>query len=140
MSKEKVILSSLAVGVGLLLSALGFYFYQGARSTTQDTDISLINTQTETPKSNVLLTVDEPKDESVHEKKVITLSGKTEADSLIIILTEDDEQVLNPTELGDFSTTITLADGENFIQVTAIAPNGESITVERIVTYSTESF
>jgi len=140
MNKEKVILSFLTVLVGLLLSALGFYFYQGVRNSAQQEPSNLVNVQKEASKPNVLLTIDEPADESVHDKKVITVSGKTSPDSLIVILTENDEQVLNPTELGNFTTTITLTDGENFIQITAIAPNGESVTVDRVVTYSTESF
>lgn len=140
MSKEKVILSSLAVLVGLLLSALGFYFYQGAKYSPQESDKITISPQKESPKPTVPLSVDEPKDESVSDKKIIRVSGKTDPDSIIIILTEDDEQVLAPSEVGNFTTTITLLDGENFIQITAIAPSGESVTIDRIVTYSTESF
>jgi hypothetical protein len=140
MSKEKVILSLLSVLVGLFVAALGFYFYQGARYSPPENSDKITVNPTETPKPNVALAITEPEDESVSDKKVITLSGKTDPDSLIIILTEDDEQVLNPSEVGNFTTTVTLVDGENFIQITAIAPNGESVTVDRVVTYSTESF
>lgn len=140
MSKEKVILSTFAVLVGLILAALGFYFYQGAKYSSQTSKEVSIKPVAPTPKPNVYLTVLEPKDERVYDKKVIEVSGKTNSDALIVILTEDNEEVISPTNLGDFSTTITLRNGENFIQITAIAPNGESLTVDRTVTYSTESF
>lgn len=139
MSKEKVILSAFAVLLGLLLSALGFYIYQGAKYTSSPSKDLTIK-PTPTPKPSIYLTVTEPKDEAVFDKKVIEVSGKTAKDALIVILTEDSEEVVSPTNLGDFSTTITLGGGENFIQITAIAPNGESLTVDRTVTYSTESF
>lgn len=140
MSKEKVILSLTALSVGLLFAALGFYFYQGARFSQQGSDGITIKPAAPTPKPNVYLTVDEPKDENVYDKKIIQVSGKATPSALIVILTEEDEQVLTPTELGDFTTTITLQNGENFIQITAIAENGESLTVDRTVTYSTENF
>lgn len=140
MSKEKLILSFIAILVGLLFAALGFYFYQGARFNPNKQEGITIKAPTPIPKPNVILNIDEPKDEKVYDKKIIEVRGKTTNDSLIVILTENDEQVLSPTELGDFSTTITLQNGENFIQITAIAENGESLTVDRTVTYSTESF
>lgn len=139
MSKEKVILSSLAVMVGLSFAALGFYFYQGARFEEQSNGI-IVNAPSPTPKPNIYLEISEPQDESVSDTKLITVSGKTKAGSIVVILTEDEEQVVNPTELGDFTASITLADGENLIQITAIAENGESVSIDRIVTYSTESF
>ena len=51
-----------------------------------------------------------------------------------------DQEALQPSTQGDFSTTLTLDDGENLIKLTAILPSGESTTLQRTVTYSTEDF
>ncbi len=92
------------------------------------------------PKPAVTLVIDEPKDESVSNTRVIKVSGKTDPDAMIIVLTDTDESVLNPTITGEFSTTVTIETGANPIQITAIGKNGETNTIERTITYSTESF
>lgn len=88
----------------------------------------------------MFLALDEPKDENIYDTRVVKVSGKTEADAIIVILTENNEEVLNPTKNGDFSTTITLDTGANSIQVTAVAKNGDTNTIERTVSYSSENF
>lgn len=143
MSKEKVIFSLLAAGVGLIVASLAFYFYQGTKSiptSKSKSDTVNITLSSPTPKPSIYLLIDEPKDEGVFDKKIITVSGKTTADAIIVILTKNDEQVLEPSILGNFSTTVTLDNGENLIGITAIGKNGESTTVNRTVTFSTESF
>ncbi|HKC15028.1 MAG TPA: hypothetical protein VKC89_03665 [Patescibacteria group bacterium] len=141
MSKEKVILSFVAVTVGLIVAAVAFYFYQGTKEIPKELQkpISILNPNS-TPKPAVTLVIDEPKDESVSNTRVIKVSGKTDPDAMIIVLTDTDESVLNPTITGEFSTTVTIETGANPIQITAIGKNGETNTIERTITYSTESF
>ncbi|EKD64587.1 MAG: hypothetical protein ACD_50C00340G0003 [uncultured bacterium] len=141
MKTERVLLSVLAVVLGLLVAGIVFFLYENTRNTPQE-EAKIISPASPTPpsKSSVFLTVDKPKDEEVVEEKVIDISGKTTADAIVIVLTNNDEQVLTPTGNGDFSTTTTLEENQNFIETTAIAPNGESVHVLRVVTYSTEEF
>lgn len=141
MSKEKVILSFVAIMVGLTVSGLGFYFYQNTKVLPPEKQESSINIRpSQTPTPLVPLVIDEPKDEEVVDTKVIKISGKTDPQALLVILTDTDEQVLNPTSTGSFSTTITLGSGANVIEITAVDKAGNTNTVERTVTYSTESF
>ena len=140
MNREKVVLSILAVVIGLIVAIAGFYIYQATKQidTSKIKPISIIATPTPAP--SVFLKVNEPTDEEVSDKKIVNVSGTVQSDAIIIVLTEDGEEVLNPTLTGDFLTTITLNDGENLIRITAIAPNGETSTIEKTVTYSTENF
>lgn len=141
MNKEKVILSFVAVTVGLVVAGLAFYFYQQTKVIPPENQKTVtIANPNPSPKPKVILAVNEPSDETVSQTKVIKVSGKTDPSALIVILTDSDENVISPSKTGDFSTTITLNNMENSIQITAIAPNGDTNTVERTVTYSTESF
>lgn len=140
MNREKVILSAFAIVVGLLVALTAFYLYQRTKQidTQKIKPISIVSTPT--PKPSVFLKIDIPDDEKVFDKKIISVSGKTVSNAIILILSENSEEVLNPTLNGDFTTTMTLENGENLIQITAIGPDGQDSTVERTITYSTESF
>lgn len=141
MIKEKVILSLVAIIVSLTVAILGFYFYQSTKS-IPDTQIKkiAISSPTPTPLPSVYLIVDEPIDESVVGSRIITVSGKTNPNAVVTILTGNDEDVITPSSVGDFSTTITLTSDENVIRITAAIPSGEQTFIDRTVTYSTESF
>lgn len=140
MTKEKIILSVVAILTGLLVATGAFYIYQSTKtlSPLQEKPISI--NPSPSPKPQVLLTVDEPKDESIADNKVVKISGKTDSDALVLVLTNSDEQVLNPSQTGDFSTTVTIGDGSNLVQITAIGKNGDTNTIERTVSYTTQSF
>lgn len=140
MNKEKVILSFVAVTVGLIVAGIAFYFYQQTKIIPPQLQKPISINPNPSPKPKVILAVNEPADESVSQTKVIKVSGKTDPNALIVILTGSDEDVITPTKTGDFSTTITLNNMENSIQITAVAPNGDTNTINRTVTYSTESF
>lgn len=142
MKKEKVILSFIAALIGLIVASIIFYFYQGAK--TEQKKIKTVTLTSPTPPLNqkklIPLSIDTPQDESVTSQKTITISGKTENDATVVILTPTDEQVIAPSANGDFSTTTTIDNGENSIEVTAVAPNGEQTKMIKTVTYSTETF
>lgn len=140
MTKEKIILSFAAVLIGLLVASGVFYFYQQTKILSPEKQKTVLTQPSPTPKPLVLLVVDEPVDEKIYDTKIVKVSGKTEPDALIVILTENSEDVLNPAKNGDFSTTVTLENGANLIQITAIGKNGDTNTIERTISYSSESF
>ncbi len=141
MKKEKIILSFIAVAVGLLIAGAAYYFYQTSKTlSTKDQQTVGIKKPSPTPKKTIFLSITEPKDEEVFDKKVITVAGKTPSDATIIILTENDQQVIKPTANGNFSTTVNIEDGQNIIKITAVSPTGEQETQEKVVTFSTEEF
>lgn len=141
MSKEKVVLSFIAVAVGILVTGIAFYLYQTTRTIpSSKTQTIKISQPSPTPKPSVFLAIAEPSDETVVGKKVVTISGTTTKDATIVVLSSIDEEVIKPASTGDFSTTINIDDGQNNIEITAISPNGEEARVTRTVTFSTEEF
>ncbi len=141
MKTEKIVLSFIAVVVGILVAGLIFYLYQATKTISpSNTKTVSPSSVTPTPKSTIFLSLDRPKDEEVVDTKTITISGKTAPDATIVISTPSDDQVISPAKNGNFSSNVTIGDGENLITVTAIAVNGEEVKILRTVTFSTESF
>lgn len=141
MKKEKVILSFIAAVIGLMVAGSAFYFYESAK-TVQPSKIKTITivASSPTPKPSIFLSLDRPRDEEVVSKKVITISGKTIPDAIVSIITQNSQDIITPALNGDFSTTVTVEDGQNLIEITAISPNGEDVKVTRTITLSTEEF
>ncbi len=143
MKAEKVILSFVAIFVGLVAAGIAFYLYQLTKTVPSPTPLSTNKEKSvasPTPDSSNFLAVESPRDEEVFNKKVIVVRGKTVSGSTIIVTSEDGDQVVTPAKNGDFTLSETLPDGTTLLQITAILPNGEEKQVVRTVTYSTETF
>lgn len=140
MKQERVILSFIMVLIGLLVAGAAFYFYQSSKTVSSKSTVSNIISPTPTPKPSVYLSITSPDNEIVVANKTLNISGKAPVSATIIIITDSDQLVFKPSSQGDFSTTVTLSSGFNLINIQAVLPNGETATVKRSVTYSTESF
>lgn len=142
MKKEQVVLSFIAVLIGILVAGVAFYLYQSTRTISQSQIQKAKNLISPTPAiaPAVLLTIEAPTDEDVVDKKTIIISGKTNPNAIVVITTALGDQVITPTTTGSFSATATIDDGANSIEITAIAPDGQETKVTRTVTYSTETF
>jgi Flp pilus assembly protein TadG len=141
MKKEKLILSFIATLFGLLVAGIVFYFFQTAKTTSNNatTTVSIASpTPTITP--SISLIVDQPVDEEVVDNKVLTVSGKTQSNAVVTVITDSSNDVVTPDASGNFSTAVNLDDGQNILEVISIAPNGESMTIKKTVTYSQEDF
>lgn len=142
MKTERIILSLIALFVGLLVAGGAFYIYQMTKQIPQDRSdtITIKSHPTPTPNSNDYLAIDSPKDEDVLDRKTITVSGKTLPGSTVIVSTESDDQVVQPTPTGTFSVTATIDDGVNLLSITSIFPDGTEKNIKRSVSYSAEDF
>lgn len=141
MKQERVILSFIAVLIGLLAAGILFYFYQSTKViNNSNSSVILSPTPATNTKSNIFISINQPSDEAVVENKTLQISGKTIPDATIVIITDANQLVLEPTKDGNFSTTITLDNGQNLITIQAIAKNGETVNVKKTITYSTEDF
>lgn len=142
MKTERIILSLIALFVGLLVAGGAFYIYQMTKQIPQDKadTITIKSHPTPTPNSNNYVTVDTPKDEAVVDRKTITVSGKTLPNSTLIVSTEGEDQVVKPTATGTYSVTVTIDDGVNLLSITSIFPDGNEKTIKRTVSYSSEDF
>jgi hypothetical protein len=141
MKKEKLILSFIAIFFGLLVAGIAFYLFQTTK-TVPNTNTKTITLVSPSPTivPSISLTLDQPKDEAVVNSKVLVVSGKTQSNAVVVVTTDSSEDVVTPSENGGFSTTVNLDDGQNILEVTSIAPNGESVTTKKTVTYSQEEF
>lgn len=140
MKLEKLILSFFAVLIGLIVAGAAFYFYQSSKSIPEN-QIKKISLTTPTPTTApVTLVIDNPRDLSVVDNKTVSLSGHTDPGVTIIVSTSSNDQVITPSNIGAFSTTITISSDENYIRILAINPSGQEAEKTLTVTYSTESF
>lgn len=141
MKAERLILSLVAIVIGLLVAGGAFYIYQMTKTLPpQKTKAISINHPTPTPDSGNFLVVDSPKDNEVFSKKTITVSGKTLPQATVIISSETDDQVIKPAASGSFSATHTIGDDSNLISITAVFPNGEEQTILKTANFSAEEF
>lgn len=145
MKAEKVILSFVAIVIGLVAASAAFYFYQMTKTLPKEkAQIEIAAnkkvTPSPTPDRGNFLTIDEPTDEGVFDKKIIAINGKTEKNATIIVTSEDADQIVKPAANGDFSLSQNIPDGTSILYITAIFPNGEEKQVTKTVTYTTETF
>ena len=147
MRAEKVILSFVAVFVGLIAAGIAFYLYQSTKAIPFDQTKPTATqvARTSTPKStntagSDTFTVDDPSDQQVFGTKLITIKGTAVKGATITVSTDDADQVIQPADSGDFTLTQTIPDGTSVIEFTAIFPDGTQKTIDRTVTFSTENF
>jgi len=141
MKKEKIIMSFTATFIGLLVAVIVFFLYESSNKVApKATKKVSVASPSPSPKPTIFLTLDSPKDEEVVTKKVVTISGRTTPDAIISIISKNHQDIITPSQNGEFSTTININDNQNIIEITAIGPNGESEKLVRTVTFSTEEF
>lgn len=141
MRTEKVILSFIAVAIGILVSGIAFYFYQATKTVPQKPPVAKASvTPTKLPHPAFSLTISTPEDEDVVASKTVKVAGKTSKDATVVVSTDTDDQVLTPSQDGSFNGTVTIGNGQNIIHFLAIAPDGQEIKITKTITYSTENF
>ncbi len=144
MKAEKVILSFVAVFVGLIAAGIAFYLYQSTKALPSDqpkaSAMKVSQNPTPTPSGNDIFTVDTPQDGLVSDKKLITVKGTTVKGAIVTVSTDDSDQVVQPASNGDFTLTQTIPDGTSLVDLTVIFPDGTQKTIDRTVTFSTANF
>lgn len=145
MKAEKVILSFVAVFVGLIAAGIAFYLYQTTQTIptdqTKPSATKVAIQPTKVPANNTdVFTVETPNDEQVFSQKLITIKGTAVKGATITVSTDDADQVLQPADNGDFTLTQTIPDGTSLIEFRAIFPDGTEKKIDRTVTFSTTNF
>lgn len=143
MKTEKVVLSFLALLIGIGVAGGAYYLYQTTQIIPVSNSSKKQNTVKTTPsekKEENIFTISNPKDEEVFDQKTISISGNVQPNATVVIITPIDEVIVKPTTNGQFTTTATLEDGQNQIEFTAIMPDGTEKKLTRTVTFTTEEF
>lgn len=141
MKTEKIVISFIAVIIGILVAGIAFYIYQSMKvlPPSKLRTISVLQ-PSPTPQASIFLSLQEPTDEDVVDKKVINVAGKTAPNATVVVSTDTDDQIVTASSVGDFSTTVTIGNNTNTLEVTAIAPDGQEAKAQKTITFSTESF
>lgn len=138
--KERVIIASVAVFLGVLLAAGGFYLWQSTKIITSPKT----GLKTETPKPasspSPMLTIEAPNDEQVLDKRIVQVSGKVANSTSVIVSMNTQDIAIKTATDGSFATNVTLSEGVNYIEILAILEDGSIVSQTRTVTFTTETF
>ena|SRR3989304_717937 len=137
--RERIVIVFIAIAIGLLVTTLIFFLYQQTKTIPQKT-INTLTGPTKAPSQDVYLVIDVPQDEQISDRRSIQVKGRTDPSNIIIVSTNIEDEVVNPTSDGRFSVTITIDAGANILITRAIAPSGEETVDRRVITFSTEKF
>lgn len=143
MNKEKLILSIVAILLGLFVAGGAFYIFQVTRAIDEPQPTAspiITTTPTQLQESDKLLILDDPKDEQVFNKRIINIKGKTMPDATVIVSSSTTDEVVTPNQNGEFTLTHTLTDGVNILKVTAVFEDGSETSVTRTITSTSEEF
>lgn len=83
------------------------------------------------------LTIVTPEDEALVTTSEISVSGKTVPQAVVVIMSENSEQIVTTDSTGAFTADVTLEGGYNRLQVTAFDATGSSTSQTLLVTYTT---
>lgn len=118
-----------AVLIGLILGSILIYGIYTANKSVQNTnpDNSADISPTPTPSKASLVTITRPQDGTIITSPEATITGQLNQpkDTVLFIITESEEILINPSETGFFEESINLSRGGNFIQISAITNNGQ---------------
>lgn len=127
--------------IGISFALGGFFLYQQSKIIKPSKIKKIIlESPSPAPSSSIFITLSKPNDEEVSTTRNLTISGKTIPNAKIVVLTTTTQEAGVASGDGSFSTIIILDEGENIIEVSAVAGNGETAKIKRTVIYSTEDF
>ena len=90
-----------------------------------------------TSQDGLPLKITSPKDNSVFKTSKIELAGTTKPGTYITILTETNEYIIVPSDLGNFSQEISLVKGANTIVVSTYTSQGDKTEEVLNLVYTT---
>ncbi len=92
---------------------------------------------TQTP-TNLTLELNNPDDQTLSFDKNIIVSGKTASHATVLISTDNNDQVIEASNTGDFSQVVPLSSGLNQLLIMAFNLGGDQKQITRTVYYSEE--
>ncbi len=99
-----------------------------------------IITPVPTPKSPeiIKLEITNPQNQFLSPNKILEIRGKSKPGSIILLASDTDNKIKEASDDGNFVDKLELTEGINNIQITALDENGEYITKELSVYYTSE--
>jgi len=133
-----------AVLLGLTLGLIVTYgIYRASQANTQDQLDTITEGESEQAGQqekidSSSLVVDVPQDESVVNEATLTVSGTTLSNTFVIIYVGETPYITTADEAGAYSVSVELEEGSNIIGVHSLSENGQEVSTERLVTYTTQ--
>ncbi len=127
MRKEVLI----AIFIGFLVGILIAYGVYTANRAVKQTETLANNSALSSsepvplPSSDFNLIIQEPENNLVFSEPEATISGQTEPEATVAIITEEQEELMLADQQGVFSTSISLISGINEVKIIAIGKTGE---------------
>lgn len=141
--KERIVIIFIAVTLGLLATTIGFFLYEGSKPAKNINPTPEVKNKESTPAlptEKITLTISEPNDEAVVTGRTIRVRGKTDPQNTIIISTNEEDEVVTPTNNGDFTASINIDAGVNKLIIQAISPEGDKREIIQTISFSSEEF
>lgn len=138
--KERIIIIILAVVSGLVITTIVFFIYQNFIDNSNSSSKRATSQITPQPTERLLLDISEPLDGSLTDIRTLSIKGVTNPENVVVISSNQEDNSGKPSKDGNFSITITIDTGANFLVIRSIAPDGNEIQKELVVTYTTEEF
>lgn len=138
---------SIAIIIGIILGGVILYGIKIANDSTSNlggptptptSSIPTTPTPTGTESKNPKINVTSHSTGQVIFEKDITISGKTLPNKNISIIWEDDENIAVTNDLGEFSQKLSLASGENNIQIDVVDQNNQLVSQTLKLYYSSK--
>ncbi len=124
---------ALFIGLAVMLLAVGCAAEEITPTPTPTP--TLTPTPTPTPAA-LFLEIVEPENESTVSTESIIVSGSTTPGAVVSILVDTEIEIADVDEQGNFSATVTLAEGPNYIEVLASDQEGNEEYSILVVIYS----
>jgi len=144
MKKEVILAIAIGFALGLVIT---FGIWTANKSlknlpkASQPTPTSeaVAATPASTPSSNqtISLTISSPADESLTNSNKTTVSGTTVANAIVVIFSEDSQQIVSADDKGNFTADMGLVGGYNTIRVAAFDFSGNTTEQSITITYTT---
>jgi hypothetical protein len=133
-SKWPIVLVVLVLAV-LGLGGAGAFYLVSRNSTAVPTPTSMPLATEVVPTTGLTLTLNSPVDNTLAMEPKIMVSGKTSPNTLVVILTESDQNTVESDTMGNFQSEIGLESGINTLTVIAYGENGEEKELSYNIVY-----
>lgn len=138
MKKEVVIAILIGLSLGLFIT---YGIYQAKNSVSRSgNDSELIVSPAPDDQFAGELVLNSPINESVQNETALSVSGTTLANSFVVVFVGNEELITHSDDSGNFSVEVELAEGANIVSVYVIDEDGRSLSVEKTVIVSQETF
>lgn len=136
MKKEVVLAIIVGFSLGLIIT-LGIYTARRAlrRQTPLTSPPETSASPSPTPSHG--LTITSPTEEALLDQDKVILQGLTTPNSLVTVITPQDNLIVTANSAGEFQTQISLVGGVNQLQIVALTPDGQRAETSLTLTYST---